>query len=44
MRINKSALSLRYNSDFCGENEGNPEWGEIDFVYYLRVYTEQTDK
>ncbi len=31
--INKAGLSLRYTSDFCGENEANPEWRDVGSIY-----------
>lgn len=32
--LNKTGLSLKYTSDFCGENEADPVGGEVDFIQY----------
>lgn len=32
--LDKTGLSLKYTSDFCGQNEANPEQAEIDSIRY----------
>ena len=35
VQIDKAGLYLRYTSDFCGENEANPEQNDAGFIYVL---------